>query len=104
MCQKKTKNTLLHKYYWSISTATEDWEVLSLVDDCHDFDNNGYDNFKGFSTPQAAFSDGLKQLKTYKEGCFMLEVYSIAEIKNAITASYEEAYKALISNNLIQKV
>ena len=88
-------------YVWNISKATEEWEVLEFVESSEDI---AYGQ-KTYRTPDAAYRAGLRELKTYKEGIFMLEVHSenIDKYPRNDSINYESGYMALSVNGKIQE-
>ena len=86
-------------YYWNISKATEDWEVLEFV-------ASSEDNDKSFRTADAAYNAGLRELKrNYKDGVYMLEVHSenIDRYPKNDAINYESGYIALSVNGKVQE-
>lgn len=65
-------NEAAEKYYWSISLSNDKHEALRAVEDSTDSD---YSTKSVFSSPDAAYKDGLKVLKEYNDHIYMLEVY-----------------------------
>ena len=65
-------NEAAGKYYWSISLSNSEHEALKTVEDSQDSD---YSTKSVFSSPDAAYKDGLKVLKEYNDNIYILEVY-----------------------------
>ena len=87
-------------YYWNISKATEDWEVLEIV-------ASSEDDEKSFRTADAAYNAGLRELKrNYKDGVFMLEVHyeNLDRFPKQDSINYENGYIALSVNGKVQEV
>lgn len=88
-------------YHWSISEASyPELEPLNCVDS----------SAQGYKTAEIAYNYGLKHLKKYKHGTYILEVYHWPVEKpygkiydTEYGAEYDEGYSAVIHNGVIKE-
>ena len=84
-------------YHWSISEANyPELEALNCVDS----------SAQGYKTPETAYNYGLKHLKKYRHGTYILEVYHWPTEKQygkEYGAEYDEGYSAVIHNGVIKE-
>lgn len=79
-------------YHWSISKASyPELEALNCEDE----------SSKGYKTPEKAYDYGLKHLKKYKDGDFMLEIYHWDDDSDKCT--YDSGYLAVIHDGEIEE-
>lgn len=91
-------------YHWDISTMNDEMEALSHVKSS-DALFGEYEGFNGFKTPNAAFNSGLKELKKYTDGSYIMEVWCYVDQANGKppTTEYVDGYLATNVNGIIRK-
>lgn len=91
-------------YHWDISTMNDEMEALSHVKSS-DALFGEYEGFNGFKTPNAAFNSGLKELKKYSDGSYIMEVWCYVDQANGKppTTEYVDGYLATNVNGMITK-
>ena len=92
------------RYHWDISTMNDEMEALSHVKSS-DALFGEYEGFNGFKTPNAAFNSGLKELKKYSDGSYIMEVWCYVDQENGNppTTEYVDGYLATNVNGMIRK-
>ena len=90
-------------YHWDISTMNDEMEALSHVKSS-DALFGEYEGFNGFKTPNAAFNSGLKELKKYSDGSYIMEVWCYVDQNGKPpTTEYVNGYLATNVNGKIRK-
>lgn len=85
-------------YHWDISTMNDEMEALSHVE------SSDTEDFIGFRTPNAAFNSGLKELKNYSDGSYIMEVWCYVDQNGKpLTTEYVNGYLATNVNGKIRK-
>ena len=91
-------------YHCDISTMNDEMESLSHVKSS-DAVFGEYEGFNGFKTPNAAFNSGLKELKKYSDGSYIMEVWCYVDQENGkpLTTEYVDGYLATNVDGKISK-
>lgn len=106
---KESVNKVLNEeqqrwYHWDISTMNDEMETLSHVKSSDALFGKDED-FDGFKTPNAAFNNGLKELKKLSDGSYIMEVWCYVDQANGKppTTEYVNGYLATNVNGIIRK-